>query len=429
MNIKQLYLSLTWPLKKNRALKGCVRLFLVFVFFAVMAPFLANDRPLIFKYKGNWLFPAFSFKHQQAISVAETLNYDMGNEWKVLKSDFRLFALCAYSPHTIDAVNAPRKSPLDEQYFIFNSNTLALPFQFRHWLGTTQNGTDVLSGIIHGTRIALGVGILSMLIASCIGISLGAFAGYFENTELKIGYAQCLFLMIGVFLTYFYCIVIKGDKLIEAINEGGLWLILRLLFLGYVSLKTIGGFAWIGYYIDKKIHTERKLNFPVETIVSRLIEVLNSIPSFLLIIAISALAKPSYSLLILIIGFLSWTNIARLTRAEFLKTKQLDYITSAKAIGMGHLKIMRKQILPNVFPVLLVQIIFGMAGAVLIEASLSFIGIGVPSNSVSWGSLLNEARDHFSAWWLVLFPGLCLFTLIFIYNRIATEISKTKNSS
>ena len=58
----------------------------------------------------------------------------------------------------------------------------------------------------------------------------------------------------------------------------------------------------------------------------------------------------------------------------------------------------------------------------LIEASLSFIGVGIPSNTVSWGSLLNEARDHFSAWWLVVFPGLCVFTLIFIYNRIATEI-------
>ena len=89
---------------------------------------------------------------------------------------------------------------------------------------------------------------------------------------------------------------------------------------------------------------------------------------------------------------------------------------------MSDFAIMRKHILPNVFPIILVQIIFGMAGAVLIEASLSFIGVGIPSNTVSWGSLLNEARDHFSAWWLVVFPGLCVFTLIFIYNRIATEI-------
>jgi len=125
------------------------------------------------------------------------------------------------------------------------------------------------------------------------------------------------------------------------------------------------------------------------------IEILNSIPSLLLIIAISAISKPSYTLLIYIIGFLSWTNIARLTRAQVLKTKQLDFIIASKAIGMRDFQIILKQILPNIFPVILVQIVFGMAGAVLIEASLSYIGVGIPINTITWGSLLNEARDHF----------------------------------
>ena len=78
----------------------------------------------------------------------------------------------------------------------------------------------------------------------------------------------------------------------------------------------------------------------------------------------------------------------------------------------------------NTLPVLLVPIVFGMGAAVLAEASLSFIGIGVPVNSPSWGSLLNEGRDHFSSWWLVVFPGLCIFTLILIYNTIATHLTK-----
>ena len=93
---------------------------------------------------------------------------------------------------------------------------------------------------------------------------------------------------------------------------------------------------------------------------------------------------------------------------------------------MSHYTIMLNQILPNVFPIILVQIIFGMAGATLIEASLSFIGIGIPANNISWGSLLNEAQNNFSAWWLVVFPGLCVFLLLFIYNKIAEELSKSK---
>lgn len=427
MKIKKTYFSLKLLVNKNRVLKNAVRVFFIFVCIALLSPFLANNKPLVCKYKGEWLFPAFSLKNQYSISTNETINYNMGNEWKLVETDFSIFPPCAYSPNTIDANNAPRKSPFDKQILVLKNNqSISIPFKFRHWLGTTQNGNDVLSGIIHGTKISLSVGIFSMLIAAFLGIILGALAGYFENNSLKIGYIQLLFLLIGLFITYFYCFVVKGEKLAEAFNNGDIWLTVRILLLLYLSYFIIKGLLKFGNDIDEKLKTDHKLNFPIDIIVSRIIEVLNSIPSLLLIIAISAIAKPSYTLLILIIGFLSWTNIARLTRAEFLKTKQLDYITSCKAIGMNNYTIITKHILPNVFPILSVQIIFGMAGAVLIEASLSFIGVGVPINTVTWGSLLNEARDHFSAWWLVVFPGLCVFTLIFIYNKIATEISKIK---
>ena len=425
MNIKNTYHRYKTLLSKNRALKLCVRMFLVFVCVALLAPFLANDKPLVCKYKGQWLFPAFSLKNQQIISENEIINYNMGNDWKTLNTDFSVFAPCAYSPNTIDAANAPRKSPFTAQQFVLKNNTtISVPFKFRHWLGTTQNGNDVLSGIIHGTKISLSVGIFSMLIASIIGIILGASAGYFENDTLKIGYVQLLFLLIGIFISYFYCVVVRGSSLATDFTNGSALVILKIFFLLYLSYVVIAGLLKFGNKIDITLKTARKLNFPLYTIVSRVIEILNSIPSLLLIIALSAITKPSYTLLILIIGLLSWTTIARLTRAEYLKTKQLDYITSCKAIGMSHFAIMRKHILPNVFPIILVQIIFGMAGAVLIEASLSFIGVGIPSNTVSWGSLLNEARDHFTAWWLVVFPGLGVFVLIFIYNKIAAEISK-----
>ena len=428
MIIKNSYNSHKTILSKNRALKLCVRVFLVFVCVALLAPFLANDKPLVCKYKNNWLFPAFSFNNQTAISSEETINYNMGNEWKTLETDFSIFSPCAYSPNTIDAANAPRKGPFDEQEFTLKNNTtISMPFKFRHWLGTTQNGNDVLSGIVHGTKISLSVGIFSMLIASLIGISLGACAGYFENNSIKIGYVQSLFLIIGVFISYFYGVVVSGSNIISVFNNDSNLAIFRVFLLLYLSFIVIKGLLKFGHKIDLALKTDNKLHFPIDLIVSRVIEILNSIPSLLLIIALSAITKPSYSLLILIIGFLSWTSIARLTRAEYLKTKQLDYVTSCKALGISHFAIIRKHILPNVFPVILVQIIFGMAGAVLIEASLSFIGVGIPSNTVSWGSLLNEARDHFSAWWLVVFPGLCVFSLIFVYNKIASEISKKTN--
>lgn len=429
MKMKSTYLALKLALDKNRSLKRYVKGLLVIVIIAILSPVLANDKPLICKYKNTWLFPLFSWKHSITFSDNSTLNYSMGKDWKLLNTDVVLFAPCAYSPNTIDADNAPRKSPFDAQFITSKDGQLVpIPLKFRHWLGTTQNGNDVLSMIIHGAGIAIGIGFFSMLIASLIGISLGACAGYFANNGIKIGPIQSLFLMTGTFMTYFYCCVIRGDRLAEAFNNGGIWLVLRLLFLAYIALKTIGGMVWIGGYIERKLKLRYKFNFPIDSYVSRCIEILNSVPALLLIIALSAIAKPSYSLLVIIIGFLSWTSMARLTRAEYLKAKNLEYVMAAKALGMRNGRIMFRHILPNVVPVLLVQIIFGMGGAVLAEASLSFIGIGIPVNSASWGSLLNEGRDHFSSWWLVVFPGACIFLLMLIYNKTATLLSSFYSS-
>lgn len=406
-------------------MKRCMNVFLVFVVIAILAPLLANDKPLVCKYKGEWMFPAFSLKNKVFIEK-ESINY-MAEDWKNLETDFIIFPPCAYSPNSIDADNAPRKSPFENQTMTLqNGEVVALPYKFRHWLGTTQNGNDVLSCLIHGTKVSLSVGVFSMFIASLLGIIFGASAGYFQNNTLRIGYIQSLFLLMSLFFNYFLCFIIRADQLSDGFQNGGIWLIYQVIFTIYLVVQNTVIFLWVGKWIDKKCRLDHKINFPVDTIVMRVIEVLNSIPSLLLIIALSAITKPSFSLLIVIIGFLSWTGIARITRAEYMKAKQLDYVTSCKAIGMGYYRIITRHILPNVLPLILVQVVFGLAGAVLIEASLSFIGVGVPLDVITWGSLLNEARDHFSAWWLVLFPGLCVFTLIFIYNKIAVEISKIK---
>jgi peptide/nickel transport system permease protein len=409
---------------KNRVLKRCVYVFILFCGIALLAPLIANDKPLVCKYHGQWLFPVFSSKNQIIIEN-QIINYNMAKEWKSFDADFSIFPLCAYSPNSIDADNAPRKSPFDTQTMtLINGQIIALPIPFRHWLGTTPNGNDVLSCIIHGTKISLSVGVFSMLITTFLGLFLGACAGYFQNDTLKIGYIQFLFLAISIFISYFFCFVIRLDNLSEAFKTGGIWLVYQLLFTLYIFIQNSIISLWLGKWLEKKLNLNKQINFPVDVIVLRIIEILNSIPTLLLIIALSAIAKPSYSLLIVIIGFLSWTTIARLTRAEYLKAKELDYVTACKAIGMNHFRIMIKHILPNILPLILVQVVFGLAGALLIEASLSFIGIAVPLNIITWGSLLNEAREHFSAWWLVVFPGLCVFTLIFIYNKIASELSK-----
>jgi peptide/nickel transport system permease protein len=411
---------------KHIALKWPIRIFSAFVMLAFLSPFIANDKPLICKYKGEWLFPAFSFQNKKTINYnneVEIVNYNMGKEWKLLETSFVLFPPCAYSPNTIDADNAPLKSPFDKQYLTINNSVVSLPIAYRHWFGTTQNGNDVLSAIIHGTKISLSVGIFGMLLASIIGISLGAIAGYYQNNTFKIGYFQFGFLVLSLVFAWFYSIKIRQDELVNSFNNGGIGVLTQLILSATIFLTISYVFSWIGKKIDYLINKNSQIFFPFDLVISKLIEILNSIPVLLLIISVAAIAKPSYLFLILILGFLSWTNIARIVRAEFIKAKHLDYVMACKAIGISNTRIIIKHILPNILPIVFVQIMFGMAGAVLIESALSFIGVGVPLNVVSWGSLLNEGQNSFSSWWLIIFPGVCVFTLILIYNKIATHLS------
>jgi peptide/nickel transport system permease protein len=156
----------------------------------------------------------------------------------------------------------------------------------------------------------------------------------------------------------------------------------------------------------------------VDLAVSRLFEMMLAIPTFFLLITVAALLPPSIFLTMAIIGATSWVGIARFTRNEFLKIRSLDYVTAAIALGVSDRKIMFKHILPNALAPVIVSVVLGIAGAILVESSLSFLGIGVPAELVTWGSILHEASSATFAWWLALFPGAAIFITVLAYYLV-----------
>jgi peptide/nickel transport system permease protein len=156
----------------------------------------------------------------------------------------------------------------------------------------------------------------------------------------------------------------------------------------------------------------------VDLVISRLFEVMLSIPTFFLLITVAALLPPSIFITMAIIGMTSWVGIARFTRNEFLRIRNQDYVTSAIALGVTDRKVMFKHILPNALAPVIVSVVLGIAGAILVESSLSFLGIGVPAELVTWGSILQEASTTTFAWWLAVFPGFAIFITVLAYYLV-----------
>jgi peptide/nickel transport system permease protein len=164
----------------------------------------------------------------------------------------------------------------------------------------------------------------------------------------------------------------------------------------------------------------------IDILLSRIIEVVLCIPSLVLILALLAIVeKPTIWHIMAVLGCTRWTDIARLTRAEFLKLKQMEYIAAARALGVGKIRIMFRHILRNALAPILVPITFGIAAAILIESGLSFLGFGAPPPNPSWGTLLNSGRQTIEqTWWLIVFPGAAIFLTVLAYNLIGEGLQE-----
>lgn len=284
------------------------------------ADLIAGDKPYYMHYEGRVYFPVF---RQYLVYLGLT-------DWpEALRSHRNLKRLESAQAVYPPIPYAPGEIRLAEKYQAPSAE---------HWLGTDRLGRDVLAGLVHGSRYALTVGLVSVGISLVVGVLLGALAGYF------------------------------------------------------------GGWVDLG--------------------LSRLFELWASIPPFFLIITAAAFLPPSVFTVMVIIGLTGWVGIARLTRSQFLQVRSYDYVAAARSLGCSNGRIMFRHILPNAIGPILIPAAFGVAGAILAESGLSFLGIGVPAETITWGALLAGARSNASAWWLVVMPGLAIFLTVTLYNLL-----------
>jgi len=279
-----------------------------------------------------------------------------------------------------------------------------------HWLGTDSLGRDVWAGMLHGAGVSLVLSLGVIAASVAIGLLIGMMMGYFGDRGFRLNVPQYIWLFLIVYLLTYY----KTDVLLR----GWSWWSSAVTVLLTVALFS-------GWYILGKLSLWRYV-VPVDAIWQRVFEVKESLPNLFLLLAIAAIiAKPSVWTLSLTLIVLYWVTFARFARAEVQQILAEDYIAAANAQGLSTMAVMFKHVLPNMINPILVVVAFSLSGVILVEASLSFLGIGLPLGEVTWGKILSEARKHNEAWWLALFPGLAIFALIFAFNKVADIIRDT----
>ncbi|NOQ42734.1 MAG: ABC transporter permease subunit [Desulfuromusa sp.] len=161
----------------------------------------------------------------------------------------------------------------------------------------------------------------------------------------------------------------------------------------------------------------------VDALVMRFVDIMLCFPTFFLILAVIAFLDPSIWNIMIVIGLTSWMGVARLIRAEFLSLRQRDFVLAAQALGASDLRLIFRHILPNAMSPVLVSATLGVAGAILTESALSFLGIGVQPPTPSWGNMLIIGKQTLgSAWWLSVFPGLAILITVLGYNLLGEGV-------
>lgn len=157
----------------------------------------------------------------------------------------------------------------------------------------------------------------------------------------------------------------------------------------------------------------------VDGLIMRFVDIMLCFPTFFLILAVIALLEPNIFTIMAVIGVTSWMGVARLIRAEILSLKEQDFVLAARAVGAGPFWIIVRHLIPNAVTPVLVSATLGIAAAILVESSLSFLGIGVQPPTPSWGNILTEGKSVLGiAWWLTLFPGLAILLTVLAYNLV-----------
>ena len=279
-----------------------------------------------------------------------------------------------------------------------------LPTLGVYLFGTDDLGRDVFSRMLQGAWVSLTVGFVAVGIAVIIGIIMGGISGYFGQRHIRLDHILFLILLhTGIVL-----LLLWMRPLWAAFLAAGVW-------------GTILSFTWQYGWKGRSFHGWLSIlhidTVSIDTLIMRFVDIMLCFPSFFLILTVVALLPASIYNIMIVIGLTSWMGATRFVRAEFLSLREQDFVTAARALGVGDWRIIFRHMIPNAIAPVLVSATIGIASAILTEAGLSFLGFGVPPPHATWGNILSDGKRFiFDAPWLTFIPGFAILIVVLAFN-------------
>ncbi len=283
-------------------------------------------------------------------------------------------------------------------------------------LGTDDLGRDVFARMMQGSWVSLTVGFVAVGISVIIGIILGGLAGYYGNVHIN-------FMHVLMLLAFFISLVLLASgRRDPALNLFLISVVLMVVSIAYYYIAVRG---------DANLKMFRFLFFEtisVDTLIMRFVDIMLCFPTFFLILTIIAILPPSIYNIMIVIGLTSWMGTTRFVRAEFLTLREQDFVSAAKVMGISDISIIFRHMIPNAIAPVLVSATIGIAGAILTEAGLSFLGIGVPPPHATWGNIFADGKRFlFDAPWLTVIPGLTILVIVLSFNLFGEGLRDALN--
>jgi len=302
----------------------------------------------------------------------------------------------------------------------------ALPPAASHLLGTDGFGRSVAVGLWHGATVSLGIGLGAATLAALLGITLAAWAGSIGDDGLVLTPLKLLTYSFCGLLGAYYAFPFQTEAWRLALVAGGGAALLQLL----LSLLPLTAGLAMAYGLTRLTPVTwqgRPIRIPLDAALARFADVFDGIPLVLLLISLAALTQPSLVFLAVLIALAGWTRFFRVLRGELLRERERTYAEAARALGVSRVRLMWHHLWPNARGPLTTVFAFQVATGVLVEATLSFLGLGVPLDVVTWGGILRQAPENPAAWWLVLFPGLLMAFVIWALFTLGRHMAHRRH--